>query len=125
MNQLTIKDYKDILYVLEIANSYIDLVKLRRDLLHSLVKVFNATSGVFCLIDSNFKTLDTSTYETIYMHRQFAEQYFAYYFQYDPLLLWESKKTICQTSDILSPRDWRSRDCPSRSLMRAPADARK
>ncbi len=75
MERLDIKDYQDILNILDIANSREDIDTFRRDLLDSLSTIFQADSAMFLLSDAGLAEVDGSDCISINISREIWQEF--------------------------------------------------
>jgi DNA-binding CsgD family transcriptional regulator len=107
LNILTNKDLQDVLSVIKIANNRSSLTEMRRNIVKSLQRAFQAESVTFFLADKEFKVIDNRSAITVGTDLRYIDDYAKRYSLLDPFQQdAHSRISVCKVDDILPYRHW-------------------
>jgi DNA-binding CsgD family transcriptional regulator/PAS domain-containing protein len=107
MQYFTTQDWKAVIKVIEIANSRLEPVAMRQNVLNAMQKLFNIERGNFYLSSHDWRNLDLNTVVSLDIDKRYNDQYAQNYYQFSPALRPENfRKSVFSVDRVISDSDW-------------------
>ena len=107
MQYFTTQDWKAVIKVIEIANSRLEPVAMRQNVLNAMQKLFNIERGNFYLSSHDWRNLDLNTVVSLDIDKRYNDQYAQNYYQFSPTLRPENfRKSVFSVDRVISDSDW-------------------
>jgi DNA-binding CsgD family transcriptional regulator/GAF domain-containing protein len=107
MQHFTAHDLKGVIEVIEIANSCLEPVAMRQNVLNAMQKLFNIERGNFYLSTGDWRTLDLDSVVSLEVDKHYNDEYAQYYYQFSPVLRPENfRRTVFSIDRVIPYCDW-------------------
>jgi DNA-binding CsgD family transcriptional regulator len=107
MQCFTAQDLKGVIGVIETANSQLEPVAMRQNVLNAMQKLFNIERANFYLSTNDWRTLDLDNVVSLEVDKHYNDQYAQYYYQFSPVLRPENfRRTVFSIDRVIPYSDW-------------------